>query len=129
MWATRRVAGWVLLGITASLLELVLLRALFELAHWPLPIATAVAAEALIIVKFLLNDRFVFNHEAPTVRRMLRYHGASTGALAVYWLAINALSLLAGMPYVLAFVVSTGLAFSWSLITNFLWVWARPVQS
>ena len=129
MWATRRVAGWVLLGITASLLELLLLRGLYELAEWPLPIATAVAAEVLIIVKFLLNDRFIFNHEAPTVRRLLRYHGASAGALAVYWLAINALSLLAGMPYVLAFVVSTGLAFSWSLITNFLWVWARPVQS
>jgi putative flippase GtrA len=129
MWQTRRVATWVLLGVAASLLELALLRSLYEGLHWSLPIATAVAAEVLIIAKFLLNDRFVFDHRWPTGRRLLRYHGASAGALAVYWLAINALSLFAGVPYIPAFVVSTAAAFTWSLFTNFLWVWAQPVQS
>jgi hypothetical protein len=41
----------------------------------------------------------------------------------VYWLVVNALSLLLGMVYVAAFVVGTAAAFSWSLLTNFLWVW------
>jgi dolichol-phosphate mannosyltransferase len=117
------------LGLTASVLELALLRVLYEGIDWPLPIATAVAAEVLIIFKFLMNDRFVFNHRWPTVNRLVKYHGASAGALAVYWVAINALTLLGGIPYVLAFVLSTAAAFTWSLFTNFLWVWARPVQS
>jgi putative flippase GtrA len=129
MWQTRRVAGWILLGVTASVLELALLRLLYEGLLWPLPLATAVAAEVLIIIKFLLNDRFVFNHPWPTMGRLVRYHGASAGALVVYWLAINALSLLAGVPYIPAFILSTAAAFTWSLLTNFLWVWARPVQS
>jgi putative flippase GtrA len=106
-----------------------LLRELYEGLQWPLPIATVVAAEVLIIFKFLTNDRFVFNHQWPTLSRLVKYHGASAGALVVYWLAINALSLLAGVPYVPAFILSTAAAFMWSLLTNFLWVWAHPVQS
>jgi putative flippase GtrA len=129
MWRTRRVASWFLLGLTASLLELALLRGLYEGLLWPLPVATAVAAETLILVKFLVNDRYIFGHRLPTLNRCARYHGASAGALVVYWLVINALSLAAGIPYVVAFLVGTGAAFTWSLLTNFLWVWAQPARS
>jgi putative flippase GtrA len=123
MWGRRRLAGWFVLGLMASLLELALLRALYEVLQWPLPIATAVAAEVLILLKFLLNDRLVFNHTWPTLGRLVRYHGASAGALAVYWIVINGLSLLLGVEYVIAFVAGTAAAFTWSLLTNFLWVW------
>ena len=124
MWGRRRLASWFLLGLTASQLELVLLRSLYELLHWQLPIASAVAAELLILLKFVLNDRFVFNHTWPTFGRLARYHGASAGALVVYWLTLNALNLLLGLEYVAAFLVGTAAAFTWSLLTNFLWVWA-----
>jgi dolichol-phosphate mannosyltransferase len=123
MWGRRRLASWLVLGVTASLLELALLRLLYEAMDWPLPIATAVAAEVLIVFKFLLNDRLVFNHAWPTLGRLVRYHGASAGALVVYWLVVNALSLALGVVYVIAFLVGTAAAFTWSLLTNFLWVW------
>jgi dolichol-phosphate mannosyltransferase len=123
MWERRRLVGWVALGLTASLLELALLRVLVEMVQWPLPIATAVAAEVLIVFKFLMNDRLVFNHTWPTFGRLVRYHGASAGALVVYWLVVNALSVALGVVYVIAFVVGTAAAFAWSLFTNFLWVW------
>ena len=116
---------WVVLGLTASLVELGVLRLLYEDLQWPLPVATVVAAELLIVGKFLVNDRFVFGHPWPNLPRLVRYHGASAGALVVYWLVLNALSLLAGVPYVMAFVVGTAAAFTWSLITNFLWVWEQ----
>lgn len=120
----RRVASWFLIGLTASLLELALLRLLFEIVNMPLPLATAVAAEALIIIKFLVADRWVFGHPAPKVERMLRYHGASAGAFIAYWLVVNALGVLLGVPYMVAFLLGTCAAFMWSLMTNFLWVWA-----
>jgi putative flippase GtrA len=63
------------------------------------------------------------------MNRLVRYHGASAGALVAYWLVINALSLIAGLPYMVAFLVGTAAAFAWSLLTNFLWVWAQPVRS
>jgi putative flippase GtrA len=124
MWRTRRVAGWFLIGVTASLVELGFLRLLYEVLQWPLPIATATAAEALIIVKFLVADRWVFGHASPTLQRLVRYHGASAGAFVVYWLVVNGLGVLAGLPYVVAFVVGTAASFTWSLMSNFLWVWA-----
>ena len=123
---SRRVGGWFIIGVTASLLELALLRVLYESLVWPLPVATAVAAEVLILVKFFTADHWVFGHSRPTLKRLARYHGASAGALVVYWLVINGLAELLGVPYVAAFVVGTGAAFTWSLVTNFLWVWAQP---
>jgi putative flippase GtrA len=125
MWQSRRVFRWVVLGLTASVLELALLHGLYDGLLWPLPIAAVVAAEVLILGKFLANDRFVFGHPLPNFTRLVRYHGASAGALIVYWLVLNALNLLGGMPYVAAFVVGTAAAFAWSLITNFVWVWKQ----
>lgn len=124
MWQTRRVASWFLIGLTASLVELALLRLLYEGAQWPLPVATAAAAETLILVKFLVTDRWVFGHASPTLDRLVRYHGASAGAFIVYWLVVNGLAVLLGLPYIAAFLVGTAAAFSWSLMSNFLWVWA-----
>ena len=124
MWRTRRVAGWVLIGLTASLVELALLRLLYEVLQWPLPVATATAAEILILVKFAVTDRLVFGHPSPTVERLVRYHGASAGAFVVYWLVINGLAVVVGLAYVAAFLLGTAAAFAWSLMSNFLWVWA-----
>ncbi|MCA1643926.1 MAG: GtrA family protein [Chloroflexi bacterium] len=129
MWQSRRVAGWVVLGAAAALVELGLLRVLYELLGWPLPLATAVAAEVLILGKFGIADRWVFGHPWPTWDRLLRYHGASAGALVVYWLVINGLAEWVGLQYVVAFVLGTGAAFTWSLFTNFLWVWSKPAPA
>lgn len=123
-WPSRRLAGWVLVGVSGSIAELAVLRLLYEGLHLALPIATLLAAELLIVIKFALSDRFVFGHAWPSVRRALRYHGACAGALVVYWLVINGLSAALGVPYLAAFVVGTAAAFAWSLLTNFLWVWA-----
>src|SRR2546428_5703013 len=92
VWQYRRVASWFVLGVTASAVELALLRVLYEWLTWPLPVATAIAAEVLILGKFLVADRWVFGHPWPTMMRLLRYHGASAGALVVYWLVINGLA-------------------------------------
>jgi putative flippase GtrA len=120
----RQVLTWVVVGLGASVVELGLLRVLYEGWLWPLPVATAVAAEVLILAKFVLSDRLVFGHPVPAWNRLIRYHGASAAALVVYWLVINGLTEFFNLPYVVAFVLGTGAAFVWSLISNFLWVWA-----
>jgi putative flippase GtrA len=124
---SRRVAGWFAVGATASLVELALLRGLYEGLQWPFPLATAAAAETLILTKFFVSDRWVFGHAWPTLGRLLRYHGASAGALVVYWLVINGLTELLGLPYLAAFILGTAASFSWSLLSNFLWVWATSL--
>lgn len=129
VWQSRRVVRWFGMGVVGSLIELGLLRVLFENLGWPLAVATAVAAEVLILAKFALADRWIFGHPWPAWHRLLRYHGASAGALVVYWLVINGLADFVGLPYVVAFVLGTAAAFGWSLVTNFLWVWAQPARS
>jgi putative flippase GtrA len=124
-WPLQRVLGWTVLGVSAAAAELALLRALVEGVQVPLPVATALAAETLILVKFLVADRWVFGHPRPAVDRAIKYHGACAGALVVYWLVINALATLLGVPYALGFLIGTGASFVWSLLTNFLWVWDR----
>ena len=114
---------WFGLGLLGSVAELGLLRVLVDGLQWWLPLATATAAETLALLKFLLADRWIFGHPAPTLRRAMKYHGAAAGALAVYWLVINGLALTLATPYVVGFVLGTGAAFTWSLATNFLWVW------
>jgi putative flippase GtrA len=119
------VLRWSSVGAIAAVAELGLLKALYEMLLWPLAIATAVSAEALIVAKFVISDRWVFGHQRPSVRRLIRYHGACAGALVVYWLVINGLAVL-GLAYEIGFVLGTAASFAWSLLTNFLWVWARP---
>jgi putative flippase GtrA len=122
---SRQFVNWFVLGVSASLVELGLLRLLFEVLLWPLPIATAVAAEILIMTRFVIADRWVFGHERPALDRLVRYHGACLGALVVYWLVINGAAELIGLPYVPAFVLGTAASFAWSLVSNFRWVWAH----
>jgi putative flippase GtrA len=113
------------LGVAAAVAEFGLLRLLVEELGVVLPLATIAAAETLILVKFVLADRWVFGHRRPTLRRAIRYHGACAGALVVYWLVINGAAAL-GLVYTIGFVVGTAASFLWSLLTNFLWVWSAP---
>jgi len=118
--------SWFVLGVVAAVVELALLRVLVEIVTWPLALATAVAAETLILAKFVIADRWVFGHARPTIERLVRYHGACFGALLVYWLVVNGLATLVETPYVVGFVLGTAAAFAWSLFSNFRWVWAVP---
>jgi putative flippase GtrA len=122
------VVRWGFVGVVAAVGELGLLKLLVDSLAWPLPLSTIVAAETFIVLKFLVSDRWVFGHARPTIPRLLRYHGACAGALLVYWIVINGLTLL-GLRYEIGFVLGTAASFTWSLLTNFLWVWARPAAS
>ena len=70
-----RLGRWTVVGVAAAVAELALLRALVEGLHVVLPIATIVAAEVLILLKFLVADRWVFGHPRPALQRAVRYHG------------------------------------------------------
>lgn len=112
-----------MLGVAAVGAEIGLIGALYEGLRLPLWLASALAAEALILLRFAIADRWVFGHRRPTLGRLGRYQSASLGALVVSWLVLNGSAARLGVSYVLATLLGTGAAFAWSLLTNFLWVW------
>ena len=85
-----------------------MLRVLYEGLAWPLPVATAVAAEVLILVNSSRPTGWSSAMPSPALDRLMRYHGASAGALVVYWLVINGLAEFLGLPYVVAFMRGHG---------------------
>jgi putative flippase GtrA len=121
-----QVGQWIVLGVVALFLELGLLKLLYEVLGMPLALASLIAAEVLILARFVVADRFVFGHPRPTWARLARYHGSCAGALAVSWVILNGVASFLAVPYELAFLLGTGASFLWSLLTNFLWVWAQP---
>ncbi|MBV9358175.1 MAG: GtrA family protein [Chloroflexi bacterium] len=121
-----RLSGWAALGFAAALVELGLLRLLVDTWFVPAWLASVLAAEALILARFAIADRWVFRFARPTLDRLARYQGACLGALAVYLVTFNAVLLGAGTDYRLAFVAGTAASVLFSLATNFLWVWRTP---
>jgi putative flippase GtrA len=118
-----QVGRWAALGVGAAVVEWALLRFLVEGLAAPSWLASALAAEALILARFVIADRWVFLHARPSFGRLARYQGACMGALLVYLVTFNALVGGFGVPIAVGFVVGTGASFVWSLVTNFLWVW------
>ncbi len=118
-------AGWFALGVVAFGFELVVLALLHQYLRWPLWQASALAAEIVLLGRFLSTDRLVFGYKSPTLGRCWRFHVSAAGSFAISWLVLNASAALLGLPYGLALFAGTVASFVWSSLTNFLWVWRR----
>lgn len=122
--ANRAIVRWWLVGLTFTAGNLPVLYVLREFFGLPLAAATLISGELGGLARFLVNDRWVFGHRAPTLRRLWQYHVVVASSFAIWWVLTNALAFF-GMSYVIASVVSTACTVCWSMTTNFLWVW-RP---
>lgn len=113
-------AGSLFMGINTGLLYL-----LVHFSKFSVPIATMLAAESCTILRYLLNDIWVFRSCKLTWLKLWRYHLANALASIVWWIAANILTRV-GFNYIaasiLAVVFSTGVSFA----SNVLWIW-RPI--
>jgi putative flippase GtrA len=122
-------AGWFVLGVLAFAFELGLLAVLHQMLDCPLWLASALAAEIVLLSRFLSTDRLVFGYARPSFSRCWRFHAAAAGAFIASWVVLNATASLLGVPYPVAAFFGTVAAFVWSALTNFLWVWRSPTAS
>jgi putative flippase GtrA len=121
-------AGWFALGVLAFGVELVLLAILHQWLRVPLWIASALAAELVLLGRFLSTDRFVFGYPTPSFGRCWRFHASAVGSFAVSWIVLNSSAAILDLQYVAAAFLGSIAAFVWSGLTNFLWVW-RPTRA
>jgi len=93
----------------------------------PLPAVTLVSSEITMLLRFFINDRWVFGHPVPSWARLWQYHLASAGGWVIWWIVANALPHF-GIHYLIASTAGTACSVCFSMLTNFGWIWRRRVQ-
>jgi len=121
---TMAIARWWIVGIVFFGLTIPALYLLHDQLGLPLPVATLLAGEFLTVLRFGVNDRWVFGNPRPTWRRLIEYHAAVISSSIIWWGVTNLLPLF-GVHYLVASLFGTATSVGWSMVTNFLWVW-RP---
>jgi putative flippase GtrA len=120
----RSLSRWWVVGIAFYLGGLGVLFFFREVLGMPLIFGTLLAAESTTLLRFFINDRWVFGHRRPTWLRLWQYHAAGAAGFAVWWTAANILPPF-GIHYLLASTIGTGCSVFFSMLTNFFWIWRR----
>ncbi|MEM8641195.1 MAG: GtrA family protein [Cyanobacteria bacterium P01_G01_bin.54] len=126
---------WLVVGVLFTGLNFPVL---YFLGQLPLPevVVILITSEVSLVVRFFVNDRWVFGQTRPTWTRFWQYHVATASSLviwngatiaATYFLSWQwAVDLPDWLRLQFAAVIGTGCSFGWSMFTNFFWVWRRP---
>ena len=99
-----------------------LLKLFVDGLHWPYAMSTLVQSEICNLLRYFVNDRWVFRHHRPTFKRLLQYHVANAMGFVVWWVGANALKAW-GVDYLLASLLAMLGSFGVSWLTNFKWIW------
>jgi len=113
---------WWIVGIGFVAVNMAFLYAFVEIMRMPVALATIIAAEAGTLLRYLVNDRWVFGKTRPTWRRLWQYHVANAASLGIWWAATNLFTYF-GAHYMIASVLAMACSVFISMLTNFLWIW------
>jgi putative flippase GtrA len=108
-------ARWFIVAAIFTGVGLGLLKFFVGVLHWHYAISTLIQSEICNVLRFFVNDRWVFLCPRPTLRRLWQYHVANAAGFIVWWLCAN----------VLKNAGSVGV----SLLANFGWIWKHHRQS
>jgi putative flippase GtrA len=90
----------------------------------PLMIGTLLSAEITLVLRFFVNDRWVFHYPRPSWIRLWQFHVASAGGGTVWWIVSNTLPRF-GVHYLIAATVGSACSVFFGMTSNFLWVWRK----
>jgi putative flippase GtrA len=121
----RALGRWWIVGLAFTGGGLLVLYLLRDALHLPLIVATTAGGETTLLLRFLINDHWVFGHRRPTWKRLWQFHVAGAAGGAVWWVVANVLPRF-GVNYLLAATAGTACSVVFSMATNFLWVWRSP---
>ncbi len=121
----RTLARWLIVGVVFLVVGTTLLYIAVDRLHMPLKLGTLFSAELTLLIRYFINDRWVFGHRFPTWMRLWQFHVAGAGGFAIWWTVANALPHF-GVHYLLASAAGSASSMSLSIITNFLWIWRQP---
>ncbi|GAC1454532.1 MAG: hypothetical protein PVSMB4_15140 [Ktedonobacterales bacterium] len=128
-----RFGSFLLVGGTATALNLTVVGTLTILAHWTYLPAALIATEAGLMLSFLLNDRLTFRALSGAagswVMRCLRFHGASLVGQGLTLLIAGSLNQFLRWPALAAQAFAIALVLGFNFTVMRLWTYrarARP---
>jgi putative flippase GtrA len=116
------IVGVVFLGVNIALLYLFI-----DMIGLPVLVSTFIAAEIGVLLRFVVNDRWVFRQSGITLQRLWQYHVAIAGSFAVWWISTNVIVFFGG-HYMIASVIGMACSVLLSIATNFFWIWTHKSQ-
>ncbi len=126
IWPKRTLAVPLIRWLTAGLIFLGLstffLYIFVDLLGANVMIGTLLTIEASTLLRFYVNEKWVFATHKMCWRRLGQYHVANAGASAVWWIVTNTLNHF-GVNHLIAAIMAVGLSTGVSMASNFLWVW------
>jgi putative flippase GtrA len=115
---------WWAVGLSFYLAGLCMLYVSMDVARMPLLGGTLLVAEVTTIVRYAINDRWVFGEQRLSWSRLWQFHVANVGGFTIWWVATNILA-RSGVHYLLASTAGTACSVLFSMLTNFLWIWRK----
>jgi|SRR5579883_949879 len=120
----RALTRWFAVGVSFYFVGLLTLYVLIGLMKVSLLWGTLLSAEATTIIRYVINDLWVFENRSLSWTRLSQYHVANAGGFAVWWIIVNALPHF-GVHYLIASTAGTATSMCSTLLTNFLWIWRK----
>lgn len=120
---------FVVVGVIATAVHYLVLVAAVELAGWSAVWGSGLGFGTGAVVNYLLNRRFTFRSEVPHTTAVSRFLVVMGGALALNQLLMHLFTQVAGVPYLLAQVLTTGVTLFWNFAGNSLWSFAHPGEA
>jgi putative flippase GtrA len=122
----RTLARFLLVGASGVVVNTLTVYVLYERAHLPLIVTSALAVELAIASNFAMNDRWTFQRTGSSflqLTRFARFNLVSLGGLIVTtstaWLLVQ----LGGVNYLIANLAGIGLATACNFVANVRWTW------
>jgi len=88
----RAIGRWWAVGLSFFFVGLGMLYLCMDVLRMPLLIGTLLVAEVTTIVRYAINDRWVFGERRPSWTRLWQFHLANAGGFAIWWTATNILA-------------------------------------
>ena len=121
------IGRWWAVGGSFFLVGLGMLYICMDVVGMPLLLGTLLVAEVTTIVRYAINDRWVFGERRLSWTRLWQFHVANVGGFAIWWAATNFLA-RAGIHNMLASTAGTARSVLFSVLTNFLWIWRKRLK-
>jgi dolichol-phosphate mannosyltransferase len=118
-----RFSKFLVVGGLGVVVNTLLLALLYQLAHLPLLLASAIAVEASIIHNYLWNDRWTFARSSWALPRLVKFNMVSLAGLIITTGVLWTLVTYIHMAYLLANLVGIGIATVWNFAVNSRWTW------